>query len=67
MNDTATAAPVGRHTRAFNEWITKEKANGLIDLKFFFGDIRYTDQETFAAEALRALTAPEVPSPHGFF
>ncbi|SDT85690.1 hypothetical protein SAMN05444156_3257 [Verrucomicrobium sp. GAS474] len=53
---TTTSAPVGPATRQFLEWCEKEKANGLVDIKFFATGVENTTVEGFLEEANKALS-----------
>lgn len=55
------------HSKEFNEWFEAEKKKGLLDIKFFTGDLKDSTAEGFYEEALAFLTTPiKTGYPQGF-
>jgi hypothetical protein len=50
-----------KYTKEFDEWFEAERKNGLLDVKFFTGELRDSTTETFAEEALKVLKAKKTP------
>lgn len=55
------------YTKEFDEWFEAEKKNGLVDVKFFKGDVKDSTVDTFAKEALDVLRCEKSSTlPRGF-
>lgn len=50
-------------TQKLREWVQSEKANGLIDIKFFKANTENSTVESFASEVLEMLTSQDVDDP----
>lgn len=67
MNNFTEAAPnVGPHTAKFLEWYRSEKSKGLVDAKFFTGDVQNSTPESFFAEVNEMIEAESVNDPDFF-
>jgi hypothetical protein len=49
------------YTEKLDEWFEAEKKNGLVDIKFFVGDLKDSTVESFAREALDVLHSKKTP------
>ncbi len=48
------------NTVAVQQWIESERKNGLVDIKFFVKPTDESTPESFSAEVLEMLKAPEI-------
>ena len=56
-----------KYTAQFDEWFEAEKKRGLVDIKFFTGELKDSTVETFSREALDVLASKKsFVLPEGF-
>jgi hypothetical protein len=48
------------YTAQLDEWFEAEKKNGLLDMKFFVGELKDSTVESFAREALDVLKSKKI-------
>ena len=55
------------YTKEFDDWFASEKKNGLVDVKFFTGELKDSTVESFAQEAISILHCKKSSDlPNGF-
>ena len=58
---------INKNTQEFDAWFAAEKQNGLVDVKFFTGELKNSTVESFAKEALAVLRCKKTSNlPKGF-
>jgi hypothetical protein len=63
MHSTPTSALAQTETEKFLAWHAAEKANGLMDTKFFTRDISMASVESFCSELNKLNLSEEVAAP----